>query len=213
VLISTLLAFVLVAGLVIVTPGPDMALVTRNVLVHGRQAALLTALGIEAGLLVWTGASLLGIAALLAASALAFTVVKLAGAAYLVFLGLRTLLSLRGPGSAGHPTGLIPNIRSNLPRRLAFQQGLLSNLLNPKIAVFFTSLIPQFVTPGPAATLRSVVLAGIFMAMGLIWLTTYAVFADTVRSTLQRRPVKRLLDAVSGLVLVGLGVRLAVESR
>jgi RhtB (resistance to homoserine/threonine) family protein len=213
VLISTLVAFVLVAGLVIVTPGPDMALVTRNVLVHGRQAALLTALGIEAGLLVWTGASLLGIAALLAASALAFTAVKLAGAAYLVFLGIRTLLSLRGPREARHQQAVIPGTRSRLPAGLAFQQGLLSNLLNPKIAVFFTSLIPQFVTPGPTATLRSMLLAGIFMVMGLAWLTSYAVFADTARSLLQRRPVKRLLDAVSGMVLVGLGVRLAVETR
>ena len=94
-----------------------------------------------------------------------------------------------------------------------FQQGLLSNLLNPKIAVFFTSLIPQFVTTGPSVTLESLVLAGIFMSLGLAWLTAYALIASTAGRVLRQPLIKRLLDAITGTVLVGFGVRLATESR
>ena len=157
---SSLLVFLAVAGLLVVTPSPDMALVTRNALGRGRRAALLTALGIETGLLVWTGASVLGLAALLAASAFAFTAVKLAGAAYLVYLGLRTLLSLRGSATTA-PSSRPSPAEATIAEGSPFQQGLLSNLLNPTIAVFFTSLIPQFVMPGPSATLESLALAGI----------------------------------------------------
>jgi threonine/homoserine/homoserine lactone efflux protein len=210
-LTPTLLAFFLVAGLLIVTPGPDMALVTRNALAQGRRAALLTGFGVVGGIVVWSTASLFGIAAVLKASAIAFTVVKLAGAAYLLFLGVRTLLSLGTP--AGARRHAAPLARFRLTGGSPFQQGLLSNLLNPKIAVFFTSLIPQFVTPGPRATLESALLAAAFATMVLAWLTAYAIFASKARELLQRRSLKRLLDAVSGLVLVGLGLRLAAESR
>jgi len=210
--VSSLLTFLEIAGLLVVTPGPDIALVTRNALSRGRRAALLTAMGIETGLVVWTAASVLGLAALLAASALAFTVVKLAGAAYLVYLGLRTLLSLRGSATTA-PSSSPSLAQGTVPEGSPFQQGLLSNLLNPKIAVFFTSLIPQFVTPGPSATLESLVLAGIFMSLGLVWLTAYALVASTAGHVLRQPPVKRLLDAITGTVLVGFGVRLATESR
>jgi threonine/homoserine/homoserine lactone efflux protein len=208
-LTPALAAFFLVAALLIVTPGPDMALVTRNALAQGPRAALQTGFGVVGGVVVWSGASLLGIAALLQASAIAFTVVKLAGAAYLIFLGLRTL---RAPAGASRHAA-IPSGRFRLPGGSPFQQGLLSNLLNPKIAVFFTSLIPQFVTPGPGATLESALLAATFATMVLAWLTAYAILAGKAREVLQRRPVKRLLDTVSGLVLVGLGLRLVADSR
>ncbi len=207
-----LLAFFLVAALLIVTPGPDMALVTRNALARGPRAALQTGFGVVGGVVVWSGASLLGIAAVLQASAIALTVVKLAGAAYLIFLGLRTLLALRAPTGASRHAAT-PSGRFRLSGGPPFQQGLLSNLLNPKIAVFFTSLIPQFVTPGPGATLESALLAATFAAMVLAWLTAYAILAGKAREVLQRRPVKRLLDTVSGLVLVGLGLRLVADSR
>jgi threonine/homoserine/homoserine lactone efflux protein len=211
-LTPALAAFFLVAALLIVTPGPDMALVTRNALAQGPRAALQTGFGVVGGVVVWSGASLLGIAALLQASAIAFTVVKLAGAAYLIFLGLRTLLALRAPAGASRHAA-IPSGRFRLSGGSPFQQGLLSNLLNPKIAVFFTSLIPQFVTPGPGATLESALLAATFATMVLAWLTAYAILAGRAREVLQRRPVKRLLDTVSGLVLVGLGLRLVADSR
>jgi RhtB (resistance to homoserine/threonine) family protein len=201
------LPFVAVAVLIILTPGPDMALMTRNALAHGRRAALFTGLGITVGLMVWTAASVIGLVAVLAASALAFTVVKLAGAVYLVYLGIRALLSLREP-----PTDDSTETDAHAMGS-PFRQGLLTNLLNPKIAVLFTSLIPQFVEPGPSATLQSLLLATIFVSLGLVWLTTYALIATAAADRLRGPTFRRALSAATGIVMVGLGLRLATEPR
>jgi threonine/homoserine/homoserine lactone efflux protein len=206
-LTSALVAYLAIAGLLVITPGPDMALVTKNALTRGSRAALATAFGIEAGLLVWTGASVLGIAALLRASATAFTVVKLAGAAYLVYLGVTAFLSLR-PTKEEKPVA--PGPRIVITQGSPFRQGLLSNVFNPKIAVFFTSLIPQFVTPGPSATAESVLLAGIFIGMGLVWLTSYAFIASTASAVLRRPAITKALAVLTGCVLIGFGLRLAL---
>jgi len=131
-----------------------------------------------------------------------------AGAAYLVYLGIRTLLPLR----SSEPEEPSPS-QGAAAEGSPFRQGLLTNLLNPKIAVMFTSLIPQFVSPGPSATLESVALAGIFATLGLIWLASYAIVASAAAGWLLRPRVKRALAAVTGAVLVGLGVRLATEPR
>ncbi|GAB3878475.1 hypothetical protein GCM10029964_029180 [Kibdelosporangium lantanae] len=140
---SPLVAFIPAATLLVITPGPDMALITKNALTRGKRAALMTAFGIESGLLVWTGASVLGIVAVLRSSTVAFTILKFVGAAYLVYLGVTAFLSLR---AAARSTESAPvKATTGSP----FRQGLLSNVFNPKIVVFFTSFIPQFVTPGP----------------------------------------------------------------
>ena len=188
--------FLVVAVIVVVTPGVDMALVTKNALLHGRRAALATALGVNVGIASWTLAAALGIAAIVRASAAAFAVVKFAGAVYLVYLGLQALRRRERVGV--------------VPRRAApFRQGLISNALNPKIAVFFTSLLPQFGHSLPALLL----LGALFNAIGLIWLTVYALAVARGRSVLQRPRVRAALDHLSGVVLVGLGVRLALERR
>ena len=198
-------AFLAIATVIVVTPGVDMALVTKNALVHGRRAALATAWGVNAGIAVWTVAAALGLAAVVRESAEAFTAIKLAGAVYLVWLGVHSLLAAR----RGHRVGL-PAARA-LGAGGAFRQGLVSNLLNPKIAVFFTSLLPQFVAH---PSLGSLLLLGtLFNAIGFVWLTVYALAAARGRAVLQRPRVRAWLDAVSGVVLVGLGVRLAVERR
>jgi RhtB (resistance to homoserine/threonine) family protein len=199
-----LLPYLLVSGLLIITPGPDMALVTRNAVAYGQRAALVTMLGIETGLIVWTAAAVLGVAALLQTSAALFGAVKLAGAAYLVYLGARTLLGLLKPTS---------QTEASAPAGSPFREGLLSNLLNPKIAVFFTSLIPQFVTPGPEAAGQSVVLGALYVLMGLVWLTAYALVASSAGAALRRGRVRRLLDGITGTVLVGFGLRLATDQR
>jgi len=209
---STLVVFVPAAALLVITPGPDMALVTKNALTHGRQAALATAFGIEAGLLVWTGASVLGIVAVLRSSEIAFTILKLAGAAYLVYLGVTAFLSLRSVPS-GEEHGSPPNGRLLAPRGSPFRQGLLSNVFNPKIAVFFTSFIPQFVAPGPSAVAESVALAGIFIAMGLVWLASYALFASTASEFLRRPTINKGLTVATGCVLITFGLGLALGMR
>ena len=205
------LAFAGVAAVVILIPGPDMALVLRNGLAYGRRSALEAAVGINAGLLVWALASALGIAALLEASAAAFTLLKLAGAAYLVFLGIRALRDA-WRGTPNLP-GAAPSIRRLERPPSAFRQGLLSNVLNPKIALVFTTLIPQFVEPGDPVVARTILLAAIFIVMGLVWLTAYALLVAQVEGLLRAPVIQRALNAVVGAVLTAFGVRLALERR
>jgi threonine/homoserine/homoserine lactone efflux protein len=204
-------AFVAVAALVIVAPGPDTVMVTKNAVVHGRGAALGTGFGVSAGLLVWTAAAALGVAAVVRESAVAFTVLKLVGAAYLVWLGAGALRAalLR----SGHAIDADGESRSPLGWGGGFRQGFLSNIGNPKIAVFFTGLLPQFVAPGRPVLVPFLLLGGLFVAMAVIWLCAYALVAARAARVLTRPGVKAALDAVSGVVLVGLGVRLALERR
>ena len=197
--------FLAVAAIVVITPGVDMALVTRNALMHGRRAAVMTAIGINIGILFWVMAAVLGLAAVVSTSATAFAAIKLVGAVYLVYLGVQALRSARTDGSESEPS---PHLAPS--SRMAFRQGLVSNILNPKIAVFFTSLLPQFV--GAHGSAGNLLLLGLlFNAMGVCWLICYATAVARGRNVLVRPRVRRMLDRISGLVLVGLGARLALE--
>jgi threonine/homoserine/homoserine lactone efflux protein len=194
------LPFLAVSAIVVVTPGVDMALVTKNGLLYGRAAARATALGVNLGIFLWTLAAALGLAAVIAASAAAFTAIKLAGALYLVYLGVRTLLG-------SHERVAV------VARGGSFRQGLASNLLNPKIAVFFTSLLPQFVDTAHARPGDLLLLGVLFNCMGVVWLLTYAELVAHGRNVLGRPRVRRTLDRLTGVALVGLGARLAFERR
>ena len=205
-----MLLFIGVAAIVIVVPGPDTAVVTKNVLVHGRRTAFGTSLGVAAGLSVWTLAAALGVASVVRASYLAFTVLKLFGALYLIWLGVQALRAASHTGSAGRP------YRADKPAMGAlggFRQGLLSDLANPKIGIFFTSLLPQFVDPGHSVLLPFLALGTVFVLMTVLWLSAYCLAAARAAETLQRPRVKAALDRVTGIVLIGLGLRLAVEHR
>jgi threonine/homoserine/homoserine lactone efflux protein len=195
-----LLAFVGVAVVLSVTPGPDMALVLRNTLRGGRPAGLRTVAGIAVGLLGWATASALGVAAVLAASATVFTALKLAGAVYLGYLGVQALRAVRRDEE---PLAEAPKRRGS-----PFRQGLVTNLLNPKLAVLFTTLLPQFISADDPAVAKSVLLAVIFVSIGLTWLVTYTSIVSRVARS---RRFRRVTEAVSGVVLVALGVRLAFE--
>jgi threonine/homoserine/homoserine lactone efflux protein len=194
------LAFAGVALVLSVTPGPDMALVLRNSLRGGRPAAFRTILGVGVGLLGWAAATALGVAAVLAASSTVFTVLKIAGGAYLVLLGIQTLLALRrGERRAVATTGSTGS---------PFRQGLVTNLLNPKLAVFFTTLLPQFISEGDPVFAKSMLLAGVFVAIGMTWLVIYVYIVGSVA----RSPrLRRMVEAISGAVLVALGARLAID--
>ena len=207
-MLDTLLAFVLVSVVVICTPGQDTALLVRNTLSGGRSSGIATAGGVTLGILVWVFAASLGLAALLRASEPVFQALKLAGAAYLVYLGLQSLLAALA--KRPHPQAVSGS--ATLSPRRAFRQGLLSNLGNPKIAVFFASLLPQFVPAGGAGFLASIALGLLFCAMGLTWLTFYAVAVAKAGEFLTGA-VRRALDALTGVVLVALGLRVATEDR
>jgi threonine/homoserine/homoserine lactone efflux protein len=196
--VTHLAAFLGVSLLVIVTPGQDTALTIRNTLLGSRRGGVRTAAGVAAGQATWTLAASAGVVALLRASEPAFTAVRLLGAAYLVYLGLQTLLR------RGHVEP-----RAGGSSRRAFRQGLLSNLGNPKMAVFFTSLLPQFGTSFPAL----VALGLAFCSLTFLWLTGYAWAVARAGDILRRPRIRRALDRVTGVVLVGFGLRLAVERR
>jgi threonine/homoserine/homoserine lactone efflux protein len=194
-----LLSFVGVSALVIVTPGQDTALVIRNTLRGGRRGGVLTAAGVSTGNFAWAIATSAGLAALLVASEPAFHALRLLGAAYLVYLGLHSLYRAVRNVSANTA---VPHAR---PR--PYREGLLSNLGNPKIAVFFSSLLPQF-----AHSFAGLLALGfLFASMGLVWLSFYAVVVERVGDFLRRSGVRRILDAVVGVVLVAFGARLATE--
>jgi threonine/homoserine/homoserine lactone efflux protein len=200
--VGHLAAFFGVAALVIVTPGQDTALTIRNTLLGGRPAGTSTAVGVAAGQAVWAVAAALGLAALLQASEPAFLAVRLVGAAYLLYLGASALrAAVRGLESRVVAPG------AKLPRRAAFRQGLVSNLGNPKMAVFFTSLLPQFGGSPPAL----VALGLVFSLLTLTWLAGYASAVARAGHVLLRPRVRRTLEAATGFVLVGLGLRLAAE--
>jgi threonine/homoserine/homoserine lactone efflux protein len=256
--LAQLLAFLGVAAVVIVVPGPDTALTVRNALAGGRRRGVATAAGVATGQAVWTLATGVGVAELLQASEPAFLVMKTAGAAYLVFLGLQSLWAAAGAPSlraAGAPSfwaaGARPlwtAARIGFPGRLrsptggpgagrggyrtppggyrtppggyrtspggaqGFRQGVVSNLANPKMAAFFLSLLPQFVAPGAGAA-GVVGLGLVFCVMTFGWLALYSVAVDRARVVLGRSWVRRVLDGVGGVVLVGFGARLALQQR
>ena len=205
-----LLTFLGVSALVIVTPGQDTALTIRSTLLGGRSRGILTAFGVATGQAVWTLAASIGITALLIASEPAFLAVKLAGAAYLVFLGTQMLV--RAARRSAQPAHLEAR-KDGLSARTAFRQGVVSNLGNPKMAVFFTSLLPQFAPESGPRFASFLVLGLCFCAMTAAWLTAYAFAVARAKDVLLRSGVRRAIDALTGAVLVALGLRLATERR
>jgi len=200
-----LLAFVGVSIAVAVIPGPDMALVARNVVRHGRSAGFATSVGICTGILGWAVAAAVGVSTLLATSATAFTMLKLAGAAYLIYLGIATLRAHDAVTAAGGEGA------AGLPRRQAWLQGLASALLNPKLGVFFLTLLPQFIAPGDPPAVRALQLAVLFDLIGLVWLLMYSAMLGAVGAALGRPGPRRLMRWLTGTILVGLGARVALE--
>ena len=200
------LAGLAVLVLLTISPGADMALVAKITLDRGRRAAFLASLGICSGLLVHATASALGLSVILATSAEAFTVVKLAGAAYLAYLGVR---SLRDSFRAHPGEGAAPRRRYATP----FLQGLLNNVLNPKVAVFYLTFLPQFIDPTGNVLAQSLLFAIGHAAMGIAWLNAYAYVLARLSDVFARRGVRAWLERVTGVVLVGLGLRLAFERR
>jgi threonine/homoserine/homoserine lactone efflux protein len=162
-------------------------------------------------LLIWTGAAAFGVAALVRESEVAFTILKLAGAVYLVYLGAQALLASRRHAATEPIARIDPGRRGGAV--LGFRQGLLSNLANPKIAVFFTSLLPQFVSSREPVLLPFLLLGTLFVAITLVWLCAYALLASKISEVLTRPPVRAALDRLTGVVLIGLGIRLALERR
>ena len=203
---SQLITFVGICLLLAVTPGPDMAVVTKNALAHGRRGVVLTTSGIAAALVLWVGGTALGLAALLRASGDLLFVLKLVGAAYLAYLGLRTLVESRQK-----PGDLLAEAPPAAPAHAVFRQGFLSCITNPKLGVFFVTFLPQFVVPGQALLPRLLELGLIFAAIGWVWMNAYGLFVNRLREVITTPRVRQWMQRVTGVVLLGFGARLAVE--
>jgi threonine/homoserine/homoserine lactone efflux protein len=200
------LVFLGVITLLTITPGADMAMVARSVFMGDRRAAFATTLGISAGCVIWALASAAGIAAVLAASETAYDTLRLVGAAYLVWLGVQSLLAARRGYYASEPVGA-----ASRPGPSPFRQGLLTNLFNPKIALFYTTFLPQFIGPGDPVLLLSLAMASVHILLGLAWLSAYAWLLDRAVGAFRASRIRRALDALTGAVLVALGIRVAAD--
>ncbi len=201
-----LLAFAGVSLLLAVTPGPDMAVVTKNALAHGRRGVVLTTSGIALALLIWAGATALGLSALLRASASLLLVLKLAGAAYLAYLGIRTLIESRA-----RPPDLLASAPPAAPAHAVFRQGFLSAITNPKLGVFFVTFLPQFVEPGQPVLGRLLELGLLFALIGWTWLNVYGLLVTRIREFITAPRVRQWMQRITGVVLLGFGARLALE--
>jgi threonine/homoserine/homoserine lactone efflux protein len=202
---SALAGWTAIAALLTITPGVDMALVARSAVVHGLRPALWTTGGIVSGLLVWGGASAVGIAALLAASASAYDALRLAGAAYLIVLGVRALWRSRSAPATPDTAPGVPRAR-----RSAYLTGLANNVANPKIVVFYSTVMPGFIPHGAPVLTWSLAFAAIHAALGVAWLSGYALVLHRARGVLARPRMRQAVDRITGAVLVGLGLRLAL---
>jgi threonine/homoserine/homoserine lactone efflux protein len=200
--------FIATAIVLIITPGQDTFFILGRSLSGGRSAGIAAAMGVSTGTVIHTELAALGLSALLATSPYAFMAVKFAGAAYLIYIGARALLSPANgvPGEAGGaPDG----------RWAAFRQGMLTNLLNPKVALFFLALLPQFIHAGSNRKVVAFLVLGLsFVVMGAIWCTMLAVAAASLRSVFLRRPsVASVLNRIAGTLFIGLGIRLATARQ
>ncbi len=203
------LAFLGVSLLVIFTPGQDTALTIRNTLLGGRGTGSATALGVSAGQATWTVATSAGLAMILMASTPLFFAIRLAGAAYLLYLGARSVLKSIGSRNLADDLATRPAMR--LSPRSAFVQGFLSNLSNAKMVAFFISLLPPFAGPHPSFGVL-IALGLNFSILTLAWLVGYAFAVGRMGRWLRRSSIRRALDGILGAVLVGLGIRVGAEA-
>ncbi len=203
---APLFAFIGVSVLLAITPGPDMAVVTKNALAHGRRGVVLTTGGIALALCVWVGATAVGLSALLRTSGELLLLLKLVGAAYLAYLGVRTLLDSRR-----RPPDLMAGTGPAAPAHAVFRQGFVSAISNPKLGVFFVTFLPQFVLPGQPVLPRLLELGVIFVLIGLTWLSCYGLFVTRLRDVITAPRVRQWMQRVTGVVLLGFGARLALE--
>jgi threonine/homoserine/homoserine lactone efflux protein len=206
--LGALLAFCAAASLLTITPGPDTALILRLSAAEGRRSGMAAAAGTALGCLVWATVTALGLGALLAASQTAYTILRWVGAAYLVWVGLKLIVKPR--------TEFAPPSASGPPARGAWSalaKGFLTNVLNPKVGVFYVSFLPQFVPHGVEVAPFIVLLGAVHAAIGLAWLSFLAGATQSLAGWLRRPRVLKILDRLTGAVFLAFGARLALDSR
>src|SRR5690242_5742591 len=210
---SQWIIFLSITAVLTITPGADTALVTRNTIARGRLAAFFTTLGICLGCMTHATLSALGLAAVLNRSEALFNAVKLAGAVYLIYIGASSIWSAIRGREPKPETIRKPESFATRQRFRSFAEGLFTNLLNPKVMLFYFTFLPQFIAPGEPLLKKSLLLALIHVAMGLVWLTVFASLLHTMRGIFSRSAIRRRLEAVTGGLLIAFGLKLAFAKR
>ncbi|MGM0973031.1 MAG: LysE family translocator [Bacillota bacterium] len=200
--------FLILSLFVVMSPGIDTALITKRTIADGRTDGYKMGLGITAGSLVHTFAAAFGLSAILMQSAAAFEIIKYAGAVYLIYLGLSSFISMKKKKEAGIETEVESDIKKS-----AFKQGLLSNVLNPKVAMFFLTFLPQFVKTGENASQQLIIMGIIYTLLSISWFFIYVFFINYMREWLMSPKVQRVMDKATGLVLIGFGLKLALDKQ
>lgn len=198
------LTFLLLSLFVVMSPGIDTALITKRTISDGRQAGFKIALGITSGCLVHTFAAALGLSAVLMQSAFAFEMIKYIGAIYLIYLGLSSFIKRKDKQKV---------MAQPEPKKSAFKQGLLSNILNPKVAVFFITFLPQFVSTDTNTTLQLILMGTTYTLLSIAWFIVYVLFINILREWLMSPKVQCILDKATGIVLIGFGLKLAMDKH
>ncbi len=207
-----LITFSMVTLALTLSPGVDTMLVIRNVLRGGKLDGIITTIGICSGLFVHASLSALGISVILVNSAIAFSIMKFVGACYLLYLGIKTIWS----AYKGKSTIAVENNNTNkrdINIVQSLREGVLSNVLNPKPAIFYFAFLPQFITSKDPVLLKSIMLAGIHFAMGMVWLITLSFILGYIRNFITKPSTAKWIDGTCGTVLIGLGIRLALEKN
>ncbi|MFJ5761071.1 LysE family translocator [Neobacillus sp. NPDC093182] len=200
--------FVLMCILLIILPGPDTAIATKNTVIVGKIGGLKTALGTCCALLIHTSAAVLGLSAIIVKSALLFSIFKYVGAVYLIYLGVKTLWSLKKKEEAA---SVEMNTKKQFVNTSCFKQGFLTNILNPKVAVFFLTFLPQFVDAG-SNTFTPFLLMGItYTVLTALWFLLYVYLINQISAFMKKPKTQKMIEGITGTILIGFGIKLALE--
>ncbi|MDM5375430.1 LysE family translocator [Bacillus cereus] len=209
-MIENYLLFIIMSICLIILPGPDTAMATKNTLVAGKVGGVKTVFGTCVALLIHTLAAVIGLSALIVKSALLFSIFKYVGALYLIYIGIKALLAVRN--KEGIDTNDISlNNEDEHTHTSCFRQGFLTNLLNPKVAVFFLTFLPQFLNPNHNTFIQLLVMGLTYLVLTAIWFAFYIFLIDKISAFMKKPKTQRYIQGLTGVVLIGFGIKLAFE--
>ncbi|MEW9596684.1 LysE family translocator [Bacillus toyonensis] len=209
-MIENYLLFIIMSICLIILPGPDTAMATKNTLVAGKMGGVKTVFGTCVALLIHTLAAVIGLSALIVKSALLFSIFKYVGALYLIYIGIKALLAVKN--KEGVNTNYV-SINNDKEHTSCFRQGFLTNLLNPKIAVFFLTFLPQFLNPSHNTFIQLLVMGLTYLVLTIIWFAFYIFLIDKISAFMKKPKTQRYIQGLTGIVLIGFGIKLALEKN
>ncbi|MET4561193.1 RhtB (resistance to homoserine/threonine) family protein [Lysinibacillus parviboronicapiens] len=203
--------FLLMCVLLIILPGPDTAIATKNTLTASKKGGIQTILGSCCGLLIHTFAAVIGLSAIIVKSAYVFAVLKYAGAVYLCYLGVKTLWTLKTIRSLPPVLQDETQVDHKYAHQSCFKQGFLTNIMNPKVAVFFLTFLPQFVDVSSATFVPFLFMGLIYTAITALWFVFYVYLLDRISAFMKKPTTKTVIEGLTGTILIGFGIKLALE--